>query len=161
MTTPPSHSRWRIALWSVTLGLIFALPSGIIVEGSSTAGVNQPGPVTTLGTSFDPASALAGFLVGAAAGALVGTLWYVPRYGRATAVVLLTALGGLAGLVAVALVGAQTIIVVSGNSVSAYHGAAPGVLVAGFAVGAAATALALWGVLSYARHPRSGPAVAA
>jgi hypothetical protein len=94
-------------------------------------------------------------------GALIGTLWYLPRYGRAAAATLLTGVGGLAGLVTAALVGAKTTIVVTGNSVSADRSVPAGVLIGGFALGLAVTALALWGVLRSAPLRREGTALAA
>jgi hypothetical protein len=154
------QAKWRVALWSVALGVIAAIPCGIVSESSTTAGVNQPGSVTKLGTSFDPASALVGFLLGAATGALIGTLWYLPGYGKAAAAALLTAVGGLVGLVVAALVGAQTHIVVTSNSVTADHGAPPGVLAVGFVLGLVTTALTLWGVRHWARGSRADTAVA-
>jgi hypothetical protein len=136
----------------------FAAPSSVVFEGLGTAEVNQAGSITTQGMTFDLASALAGLLLGTAAGAVIGTLWYLPGYGQTTAAVLLTAVGGLAGLVTAAVVGARTHLVVTDKAVSADHGAPPGVLVAGLALGLAVTALALWGVWRPVRRQQEGGA---
>jgi hypothetical protein len=151
--------KWRVAFWSLAFGVIFAIPSGVVLESAGTAAGNPSGSDITVGMSFDPSSALTGLLLGTAVGALTGMLWYLPRYGTATAAVLLTAIGGLAGTVTAALVGARTTVIVSGNSMSMEHGAPSGVLVLGFALGVVMTALALWSVRRSAWLQRADPAV--
>jgi len=157
---PITHSpvKWRVAFWSLAFGMIFAIPSGVVLESAGTAAGNPSGSSIAVATSFDSSSALTGLLLGTAVGALIGTLWHLPRHGQATAAVLLTAIGGLAGTVTAALVGARTTVIVSANSMSMEHGASSGVLVLGFALGVVMAALALWSVRRSAWLQRAEPA---
>ena len=164
----PTHSTplqvtWRIALWSLVLGVIFAIASGIVHESSSssTSEANQLHSVTTMGTSFSFTLALEGLLIGAVAGAVIGTLWFLPKYGRAAATVLLILVGGFAGLAAAGFIGAQTTMVVSGNSVSVEHGPPREMLVVGTVLGMVVTAVAVWGIRRSTRRQHQNTGIAA
>ena len=153
MTQQPTRSRSgvRVLIWSISVGLLFAAISGI--QSSGGAESNQAGASASLQTFFAPEAAFLGFLPGALFGALVGTLWGRPGFCGVLGFVLVTLLGGVAGLMAAGLLGADTRMVVSTNSVYVDHGASPAVLVGGAVFGLVLSALGAW---RFAPPARSG-----
>jgi hypothetical protein len=141
-----SQAKWRIVLWSLTIGLVFAIPSGVSIESSNSLNGDQGTGAFVPVKSFHFSSALAGFLVGAMTGCVISALRYLPKIGPALVAVFLTGIGGLAGTMIAALFGARTTIVVTGNSVRGEHGAPDEILVVGAILGATLTALAMWGI---------------
>jgi hypothetical protein len=87
---------------------------------------------------------LLGFFLGAPFGGLIGVLWGRKGLVGALGFGLVTLTGGLAGLTMAGLLGAQTRVTVSGNSVSMEHGATTPVLIGGAALGLVLGALGAW-----------------
>jgi len=74
----------------------------------------------------------------------IGAVWSRKGLSGAFGSVLVTLTGGFAGVTAAALLGAQTQVAVSANSVSVEHGAPVPVLVAGAALGLLLGGLGAW-----------------
>lgn len=130
---PCSRSSNHVLTWSISIGLLFAAISGIGIQSS---GEHYQGETwAKFRPVFAPETAFIGSLVGAAFGALVRLLWGLPAFGRMIAGALVTLTGGIVGLMAAALLGAETTIIVSVNSVQGHHGTSPAVLGGGLILG--------------------------
>ena len=153
-------SRQRVVFCAVAVGLLSAAMFGIGVSSSSgseaATGPDRPVSSVRVETVFDPALAVVGFLLGVPIGGLAGFLWGRKGLAGAIGFVLVTLLCGFAGLMAAGLLGAETRVIVSGNSVSSHHGAPPIVLLSGALLGTVLGAIAAWyfGRTTSSRDPR-------
>jgi hypothetical protein len=141
-TDPTSWS--RVCFCALAAGLLFAVTLGVESSGAGGSGGDRTGAWASERTDLDPGPALAGLVVGAAAGGVVGLLWGRRGLAGAVGFALVTLAGGCAGLVVAGLAGAETRVTVTENAVSAYHGTAPAVLAGGAALGLALGALVAW-----------------
>jgi hypothetical protein len=116
--------------------------SGITTDATPGAGRGEPSP--GLQTVVSPGLSILGFLLGSPVGALVGFLWGRRGAVGAVGVVLVTLLGGFAGLVLASLLGAETRVTVSGNAVEMEHGPSAAALLGGAILGTALGALVAW-----------------
>jgi hypothetical protein len=103
-----------------------------------------------------PGLSFLGFLIGAPFGGLIGAFWGRSGVVGIIGAVLVCLTGGFAGLTLAALLGAQTRIIVSGNSTSVQHGAPMPILVVGGSLGLILGALAVWW-LDYRRTGQQVP----
>jgi len=136
-----NRSTLRIVSCAVTVGVLFAVVSGVSVSGSaSSSDAAAPG----VETGFSPTFALIGLLAGAMIGSGIGFFWGRSGAGRNLGFLLVTLLGGFTGLMAAALLGAQTVVTATATSSSMEHGAPPGVLLGGAVVGMIGGAACAW-----------------
>lgn len=137
--------RSRAVVCALAVGLLVAALTGISAasSGVTTGDGVKPG-VAAVQTVFSPAFALVGFLLGAPIGAAVGFFWSRSGPVGAFGIVLVTLLGGFVGLALAAQLGAETHVTVTGTGASMYHGASPGVVAVGAALGMAVGVLCAW-----------------
>jgi ammonia channel protein AmtB len=149
--------RYGVTLLSLVFGLATAILFGFGVGGSASLGPG--GNVTIMQPGFSPKLSLIGFVIGSAVGAVVGSLWRLPRYGKRIAVILLTMFGGIFGLLAAAVFAAPTTIVVSGNSLTYTHGRFGVVELVVALLGIAITVLTIWRSDYSMRHRKAIAAI--
>jgi hypothetical protein len=122
--------------------ILFAALIGINATSSGavlTSG--QPPTIPTVQYEFSPMLALIGLMLGSLLGAAVGALWHRSRVAGAILVSLLCA---FIGLMAAALLGAETQVTVSDTSVSMTHGPADNVLIGGAGLGMLLGIICVW-----------------
>lgn len=127
---------------AIGVGSLSAVLCGVGLSSSGSAG--PAGASARVETVFAPGPAAGGFLAGALIGGLVGFLWGRGGLAGAVGFVLVTLLGGCAGLAVAGLVGAETRVTVSGNSVATDHGAPTPVLLGGAVLGIILGAIGAW-----------------
>jgi F0F1-type ATP synthase assembly protein I len=132
----------HILTCAIAAGLLFAVVSNVSVSGSAASGSGGATPGVEMG--YSPTVALIGFLPGALLGAGVGYLWSRQGTPSPFGLVLVTLMGGFAGLAAAALLGAQTVVAATNTSSSMEHGAPLVVLISGALLGIIVGAVCAW-----------------
>jgi hypothetical protein len=152
-----SHSARRILKWSIFVGILFAVFSGLSFESAGhNMGVQANGPAAV--AVFSPLLSLVGFLFGATVGSLIGLLWLRGRVGHAVALLLVASVGGFIGLACAAFFGSQTKTTIIGNSIETVHGAPLLVMVAGALLGIFIGSLGAWWLSRLSMGKRPSPA---
>jgi hypothetical protein len=140
----------RIISCALAVGLLFAVALGVSASTSGVASssdgreAGQPRVAPGVQTVFSPTFALVGLMLGTPIGAAIGFLWGRSGLSGALGLILVTLVGGLVGLMAAGLLGAETRVAVIDTSASMEHGAPLGVLIGGGVLGVIGGAACAW-----------------